>query len=292
MRILGVDIGGTMMKFGITDEQGIIEQYREYPTESKKGGPYIVQKVINLISNFTDFDAIGISTAGQVNQKDGSILYANENIPHYTGMKLKAILEEHFQVPVKVENDVNAAALGENYFGKGSKYDDFLFLTYGTGIGGAIVMASKIYHGQAGIAGEFGHMITHPNGILCNCGNKGCYEAYASTTALMKKAQNVDAKYIDGKIIFEAYRHSDEKIGSIIDDWVEEIALGLVSLIHIFNPPAVIIGGGIMEQAILIEKISTRVKYLIMDSFRHVEIQKATLGNKAGLLGAASLHLK
>lgn len=292
MRILAIDIGGTSIKLCISDERGNTEEFKSIDSESEKGGKHLMGKITQEITeNFKDFDAIGISTAGQVDSVKGSIIYANENIPNYTGMNVKDIFEERFGVPVKVENDVNAAALGEKFFGIGKKYEDFLCLTYGTGVGGAIIIDSKIYKGYNGSAAEFGHMILHTAGETSPNRRTGYYEEYASTTALVREAKKLNGNYDNGKKIFEGLAKGDVELEKLFNKWVLEVAYGLVSLIHIFNPSAIIMGGGIMEQQRIITLVTSKVKELIMESFSSVAILKATLGNKAGLLGAVSLHL-
>lgn len=292
MNILVADIGGTNIKVGMFTKYGKIELFKEFETESEKGGPHVVANLIEIFEGYEGFDAIGISTAGQVNSVEGSIIYANENIPQYTGTKLKTILEAKFNVPVKVENDVNAAALGEQHFGAAQNFADFLCLTFGTGIGGAIVIDSKLYKGHNGVAAEFGHIILHHNGEPCNCGNKGCFESYASTTALIKKAKKLNPAYVNGRIIFKEINTGNKELTAVLESWVLEVALGIASLIHCFNPAAVVIGGGVMEQPLLIQLVKAQVMELTMKSFSEVQLVKASLGNKAGLLGAASLHIK
>lgn len=133
MKILVFDIGGTAIKYGICRD-GHLEETRECPTEASKGGPHILSTICQLAEQSLPFDAIGISTAGQVNPEDGFIIYANQNIPDYTGTQFQKILQERFHVPVAVENDVNSAALGEAFFGAGKSKKSFLCLTYGTGV--------------------------------------------------------------------------------------------------------------------------------------------------------------
>src|SRR5690554_28717 len=281
MKIFAADIGGTKIKYCISDEMGNFETFHEIDSESEKGGQFIINKLETVISEYTDIDAICISTAGQVDHKKGSIIYANENIPHYTGTRVKEIFEGRFNVPVMVENDVNAAALGEQYFGSGKGYSSFIFLTFGTGVGGGIILNSQLYRGADGIAGEFGHMITHPAGRPCNCGRNGCYERYASTSALVKEASKVDPACTNGRILFEKMKQSKELL-QVFDSWTQEVAIGITNLIHIFNPKAVIIGGGIMEQDLSVSKVNEKVHELLIGSFSDVKILQSSLGNKAG----------
>lgn len=290
MKIFAADIGGTTIKMCVTDESGSIEFLKEVETESKKGGLAVIQKVEDIISEYPEIDAISISTAGQVNSEEGYIIYANDNLPNYTGTRIKDLLELKFNVPVKVENDVNAAALGEKFYGAGKEYRDFLFLTFGTGIGGAIVIDSKLHRGVTGSAGEFGHMNHYPNGIHCGCGKRGCYEQYGSTTALLKAVKKVNPNCTNGRQLSEMIRGGDKSLFEVFDTWTNEVAIGIASLIHIFNPPCVILGGGIMEQDMSIKLVSEKVQQHIMDSYSDVKILKSQFGNKAGLYGAISLH--
>jgi glucokinase len=292
MKILAADIGGTNTKMGICDERGNIDHFKEYPTESHMGGPHVMERLLVQMAAYDDYDAIAISTAGQVNAEEGYIVYANPNIPDYTGMKIREIVENRFHKPVKVENDVNAAALGEAYFGAAESYHDFLCLTFGTGIGGAIVINRQIYRGASGVAAEFGHIFTHPLSEMSGGSRKPYYETYASTTALVRMAKEADPECVDGKVFFDKIRIGNDKLNQILHAWAAEVSVGLASLIHIFNPNAIIVGGGVMEQDDLVRLVEVHTKDLIMESFSGVKILKASLGNKAGLLGAASLFLR
>lgn len=292
MRILAVDIGGTNTKMCLCDKQGNVDNFKEYATESYLGGPHVISRLLEKIAEYDDFDAIAISTAGQVNAEEGFIVYANENIPRYTGMKIREIVTNHFHKPVMVENDVNSAALGEAYYGAARDFNNFLCLTFGTGIGGAIVINRQIYKGANGVAAEFGHIFTHPLPATYGVEGLPYYEKFASTTALVKLVQQVDPKCIDGKVLFDKIKGGDTALKRILDSWVTEVSVGLASIIHIFNPSAIIIGGGVMEQEDLVQWVEERTRSLIMESFKDVRIVKALLGNKAGLLGASSLFVQ
>ncbi len=292
MTTIVLDIGGTAIKSGLYID-GTLTDLKETPTEASRGGAHVTARAKEIIATYqqhTPFERIGISTAGQVDPVRGQIIYANENIPGYTGIKLKEILEQEFHVPVAVENDVNAAAIGESVFGAGKNRSDFVCLTYGTGVGGAIFSGGKLYSGSTYSAGEFGAIVTHPEARKIEEDMfSGCYEKYASATALVKSAQQFDATLINGRKIFERLEEPDVK--ELVDRWILEILYGLTTIIHMLNPECMILGGGIMEQSYVIEQLRERLYPNIMSSFRQVKLEKAALGNRAGMLGAAVLEL-
>ena len=284
MKILVFDIGGTSIKYGVCTDH-VLGEVKETPTQAQLGGRHILDKVTALIEQESDYDAIGISTAGQVNGIKGSIIYANSNIPGYTGMEIKKELEEKFHVPVAVENDVNAAALGEAVYGAGKDFPSFLCLTYGTGVGGAIIENKSVYHGSSFSAAEFGAIVTHSEDKINGTDfYDGCYERYASTTGLVKLAREYDPDLDSGRKIFA--RQEEPAVREILNRWADEIMLGLSSLTHIFNPGCIILGGGVMAQPLILDLIQARVAKFIMPSYAHVQIKLAALGNSAGLLGA------
>lgn len=291
MAAIVLDIGGTAIKSGLY-ENGTLSEIRETATEAAAGGAHVVNRAKDIIASYRGicaFDRIGISTAGQVNPAEGTIIYANENIPGYTGTRLKDILEQEFQVPVDVENDVNAAAIGEASFGAGKNRSDFVCLTYGTGVGGALFANGKLYSGSSYSAGEFGAIIVHPEDRDASRDIfSGCYERYASTTALATSARKLDPAFSNGRIIFEHL--AEPEVQKVIDAWIMEIVYGLITIIHIANPSCAILGGGVMEQPYVLQQVKEKLFQNIMPSFGHVEIKKAELGNRAGMLGAAVLN--
>lgn len=292
MRILALDIGGTAIKIGIINEKGEIIDKSEVPTMAKEGGESLINRVFKIISQYKNIDRIGISTAGQVDHVKGKIIFASDNIPGWTGMEIKKRIEEKFNIPTIVENDVNSAAIGEAYYGAGLNNKSFLCIAYGTGIGGAIVEKGEIYRGADGSAGEFGHIITHAYGKECTCGANGCYEAYASTTALVEKVKKeLELTEVDGRLIFNLI-NDNEKVKNLVDQWILEIIVGLVNLIHIFNPSLIVLGGGIMEQEYVIEYIKGNIDKFIMPNYRNVKFEGARIGNNAGILGIANLAMR
>lgn len=285
MRIAVVDIGGTSIKSGLW-EDGCLTDIRETDTNASLGGEHVFETVRAILRERDNVQAIGISTAGQVNTAEGCILYANENIPGYIGMKIRERLEKEFHVPVAVQNDVNCAAIGEGYYGAGKGHKDFLCLTYGTGVGGAIVTDGTVYSGAGYSAGEFGGIVVHPEERDVNRDSySGCYERYASTTALVRLVQSEYPEIKNGREIFA--RISEDGVRVLVEQWIGEIVCGLVTLVHIFNPSRIILGGGVMEQPYVLERVREEVRRQVISSFAGVEICAASLGNTAGMLGAA-----
>lgn len=285
MRIAVIDIGGTCIKSGMWEDDEI-KEIQETNTNAGYGGAHVMQTVLEILKGYQKFQAVGISTAGQVDMEQGMILYANDNIPGYTGTKIKEIVENEFHVPTAVLNDVNSAAIGEAFYGVGRSQKDFLCLTYGTGVGGAIILNGEIYTGSGYSAGEFGGIVIHPEDRnIQEDMFSGCYERYASTTALVKRVASYFPDLKNGREIFA--KKDVPEVGELIDQWIMEIVYGLVTLTHIFNPPMIVLGGGIMEQEYVVRHVREKLEEQLIPSFKNVKIASAQLGNTAGLLGAA-----
>ena len=290
MKILAFDIGGTEIKYAFCDEKFNLTDKKSIPTNSYEGGKRIIERVVEIIKNCDGVDRVGISTAGQVDSKKGEIIFATDSIPGYTGTKIKEIIEAETGIPTAVENDVNSAAIGEAIFGAAKGIDSFICLTYGTGIGGAIYLDNKLFTGVSFSAGEFGHIVTHTDGRDCTCGGKGCYEAYASAGALVRDVEEKTGRKMNGREIFESF--DNPEIRGVIDNWIDEIVVGLKGLIYIFNPSLIVAGGGIMNETYITDEINKRLQKELMNSFRKVKIVKAQMGNDANKLGAAYLASK
>ena len=190
-------------------------------------------------------------------------------------------------MPVAVENDVNAAALGEGARVAAKGCPDYLCLTYGTGVGGAIVIGGSLCHGAYGSAGEFGALAVHPEDAVSGDPYSGCYERYASASALVAAGRALDPTITNGRIFFS--RIGEEAVAKVLDAWAMEVAIGLCSLLHIFNPPCIVLGGGVMEQPSALSCIREKVSRRAIPSFLPCSIVSASLGNMAGLYGAESL---
>ncbi|MFC0230580.1 ROK family protein [Bhargavaea ullalensis] len=293
MMIGVVDIGGTSIKYGVLNEKGELLFHASVPTEAEKGGAAVIRKVCGLGDELKErfpIEGMAISSAGQIDNHKGEVVFATDNIPGYTGMDITGTVRRHTGLPVAVENDVNCMALGEHWKGAARGLRDFVCLTIGTGIGGALFLDGKLYTGARFSAGEIGHLCLYPGGKPCTCGNRGCYEQYASSTALSRLAAETFGPDTGLREFFGQVRSGDGQATALFNRWVDDLTTGLQSLVHIFNPEAIIIGGGISEQGdLLTGAIRESLDGKIMPNHRRsLEVRAAEQGNKANLLGAAA----
>ena len=296
--ILGIDIGGTSVKLALIHENGQIETKKEVSVNFDGYQTPILETVVIAAKAFLretgqTIAGIGVSATGQVDPTLGKVIGTNGKIPNYEGAPIKDRLQREFSVPVTVLNDANAAALGECFRGAGAGLSDVLMVTLGTGVGGGIVLGGHIYGGARGIAGEIGHFTLCADGIPCPCGKTGCFESYASTTALLQLARERTGELMDGRTLFDRVAHGDSELESVLRQWIEYIAQGLSGLVHIFNPQALIVGGGVCRQdELLMKPLRKRILELVMPRFGEgLLIGPARLGNDAGVVGAVKFWL-
>jgi len=297
--ILSIDIGGTAVKMGLVDEAGAIHARHEASVCYDHYETPILDTVIREAKAFlaregAAVEGIGVSATGQVDDRMGAVIGTNGKIPRYEGSQIKRDMEAEFAVPVFALNDANAAALGECFCGRAKGLENVLMITLGTGVGGGIVLGGKIFGGTRGIAGELGHIPLYADGAPCPCGGRGCYESYAATTALVRLAREATGESeMNGKIIFSRAAKGDAVMLAVLERWIGDVAAGLAGLIHIFNPQMVLIGGGVSAQEeLLIRPLRERVMKTVMPRFAQcLQLEAATLGNDAGMIGAAKFYL-
>jgi glucokinase len=305
---VGIDVGGTKIAGGVVDEVGKIlaTARRESPATDTEAIERNIQDLVAELRADHDVEAVGIGAAGFVDSGRSTVMFA-PNLA-WRDEPLRADLEKLIDLPVVVENDANAAAWGEFTFGAGEDVEDTLLVTVGTGVGGGIVLNGQLHRGAFGVAAEIGHMRVVPDGRICGCGNKGCWEQYASGTALVRDTKEqaregsliarslVDraggVESISGPLITDAARDGDsfarEQL-AVLGRWLGE---GIASLTAVLDPAVVVIGGGVSEAGdLLLEPI--RAHYRANLTGRHyrpeLEVRAALLGNKAGMIGAADL---
>ena len=306
---IGIDIGGTKIASGLVDENYRILLKKTIPTLSER--PYMeiiedmAQMVRELISeagiDSSEIAGIGIGCAGAPDRKNGTILYSN-NLGWYN-VPLAGELRKLLGIPVSIDNDANAAALGETLAGSAKGSSCVVMITLGTGVGGGIIIDGKIFAGSHHTGAEAGHHVIVSGGEPCTCGRKGCYEAYASTTALIRMAEKSARLHpesqlasslkengrLNGMLIFNAVHQGDETARKVLDEYLFYVSEGLVNLVNIFDPEKIVIGGGISAQGeLILEPVRRR---LAQDVFCKAvplpEVVCATLGNDAGIIGAA-----
>lgn len=294
---LAIDIGGTSVKLGLVDETGGILAKAEESVSFDGWQTPILTTVLAAAERFLTargkdpraLGGIGVSATGQINSHTGVVVGTCGNLPNYIGSSIKEQLEAKFHRPVTVANDANCMCLGEVWVGGAKGYTDVIGVTLGTGVGGGILTGGRLLEGARGLGGEMGHYRTHAqHGLLCTCGAVGCWEQYASTTALVRGAHAIDPNLKDGRAIFAAAEAGNPLVLDLIDRWTDEIAQGLAGMVHIFNPQLILIGGGVSAQEkFLIEPVAAKVRRSIMPAFAEgLEIRAAQLHNDAGMVGA------
>ena len=286
MNILAIDIGGTMIKYGLVSSDGKILSTDKIKTESSKGLNNILNKIDNIFKRYKENNPVGIAVSGtgQINGMIGKVIGGNPIIPNWIGTNLVKILEEKYNLPIVLENDVNCVALGEKWIGAGKDLSNFICLTIGTGIGGGIILNNQLFRGENFVAGEFGHILI----------KKGEFEQFASTTALIRLVKERTGKILNGKEIFDLEKKEIVEYQEVISEWIENLTDGLSSIIYCFNPANIILGGGVIGQGEpLINRIKNSLFKKIGPQFKEkLNIIQAKLGNNAGMIGASYLLLE
>ena len=286
MNILAIDIGGTMIKYGLVSSDGEILSTDKIETEAEKGLENILNKIDNIFKRYKKNNPVGIAVSGtgQINGMIGKVIGGNPIIPNWIGTNLVKILEEKYNLPIVLENDVNCVALGEKWIGAGKDLSNFICLTIGTGIGGGIILNNQLFRGENFVAGEFGHILI----------KKGEFEQFASTTALIRLVKERTGKTLNGKEIFDLEKKEIVEYQEVISEWIENLTDGLSSIIYCFNPANIILGGGVIGQGEpLINRIKNSLFKKIGSQFKEkLNIIQAKLGNNAGMIGASYLLLE
>lgn len=313
MRI-GIDIGGQSIKCGLVDETGRITDTDSFPVNLSMSSDEICEKTAKCAENLIytngfkikDIVFAGAGVPGRVNFEAGVVLHT-PNIS-LNGYSLGEALSSRLGIPVALGNDADCAALGEFYFGSGKNYSSVIFMTLGTGLGGGIIIDGKLLQGQTGAAGEIGHMVICHGGIQCGCGRKGCFEQYASATALVRMTRESMSKDtlsymwklagslqdVSGKTAFDAAEAGDVSARNVIEQYFDYLSAGIINLANIFEPEAVIIGGGISHEkpdnfiVPLGKKVTDRI--IELNTVEPPLLHTAVLGNSAGIIGAAFLN--
>lgn len=311
---IGIDLGGTNIAVAIVSDGGEIVAKDSTPTLRERDVDEIIKDMASLCLkllkekniNLDNINSIGVGSPGIPDPVNGVIVYANNLNFDNTSVRNK--LQKYINKPVYVENDANLAAIGEYEFGAGKKYKDLVAITLGTGVGAGVIIDGKIIGGSFHAGAELGHIVIQVGGEPCTCGRNGCWEQYSSATALIREAKRVASTFpdsklneisknninnINAKMVFDAMELGDEKATELIENYYDYLASGLVNIINIFQPEVIVIGGGISAQK---EKLTKPLREKMVKEIYGGEnafkthIKTATLGNDAGIIGAAMLY--
>ncbi|HGD3386222.1 TPA: ROK family glucokinase [Streptococcus agalactiae] len=313
-KLLGIDLGGTTIKFGILTLEGEVQEKWAIETNTLENGRHIVSDIVESLKHRLslygltkdDFLGIGMGSPGAVDRTSKTVTGAF-NLNWADTQEVGSVIEKEVGIPFFIDNDANVAALGERWVGAGVNNPDVVFVTLGTGVGGGVIADGNLIHGVAGAGGEIGHMIVDPeNGFTCTCGNKGCLETVASATGVVRVARQLAEQYegssaikaaidngdtVTSKDIFIAAEDGDKFANSVVERVSRYLGLAAANISNILNPDSVVIGGGVSAAG---EFLRSRVeKYFVTFAFPQVKkstkIKIAELGNDAGIIGAASL---
>ncbi len=296
---IGIDLGGSHIAIGVVDNQGkILEKVEKRITKAEKNiikkviEEYIIEKTANFLEQYK-ITEMGIAIPGTV-KKETVVKSVNLGLKNYEIVKN---LQEKVQLPIKIRNDAKCAALAENTYGALKSYDRSIFLTLGTGIGGAVVIHNELLDTGELPGCEFGHMLIEKNGKLCKCGKKGCWETYASMKAFkdnLRKILDLDER-TSGKELLDILRKMEKnnpkyiQTNRLIEQYIEYLSIGISNLVNIFEPEAIGIGGSfVFYEEIFLEKLKTKLlkDNLLFNERKEINIQTAILDNDAGMIGA------
>ncbi|MDZ7859497.1 MAG: ROK family protein [Candidatus Krumholzibacteriota bacterium] len=304
--IYGIDIGGTNIKLGIVDKDGVILKEGKIRTRAEEGPSAVISRVLEWFNSkragFPGSDIIGagIGCAGLVDRERG-FLYSSPNLPRWDNVELGKFFSEQLDVPVVVDNDANCAAYGEFLLGAGRGANNFICITLGTGVGGGMVINGRLYRGETGQAGEIGHIVIKFDEKLRGYQNRGSLEAYIGSAAIVERTKEMlkqessnpllDIDRLTVKDIAAAAGKGNELAVRSLRKTGIYFGIGLSNIVHIVNPEVIAVGGGVSAAGELIFKPAreTLAEYVIDDKFLDVKIVPAELGNKASFLGAAMM---
>ncbi|MDB5084923.1 MAG: hypothetical protein JWN30_1809 [Bacilli bacterium] len=304
---VGIDIGGTKIAAGIVNKSGNIVFRRSAPTPQSSRNEVLdlLDDMIQACFHYANHNGslplkgIGIGTAGQIDFHQGRVLSGTANIADWNDVALRDEISKITSLPVWVDNDVNVIALAEHYLGAAQAESNILFLALGTGVGGGIISEGRLIHGAWGSAGELGHLSVNMDGPECKCGFRGCLETYASGTGIANRMreklselhvrQDPEPEHITSQLVFQLMKSGDKIAGQVVEEMIHALSYAIVSLIHIFNPTMIVLGGGVVEDGEWIRlSVEKQVHAIGLRSMVHpVQIQLAKLGPNAGIIGAA-----
>lgn len=314
-KLIGIDLGGTTVKFAILTTDGHVQTKWSIETDSSDQGTKIVPSIIESILHHLElygmqkeeFLGIGMGSPGSVNHAEGTVIGAY-NLNWRTTQNIKSEIEAGTGIPFVIDNDANVAALGEQWMGAGNNEPNVVFVTLGTGVGGGIILNNELTRGATGAAGEIGHIVVDPHGFDCTCGNKGCLETVASATGVVRLARTMAEAFagesllkesidngdsVDAKMVFDAARENDIFANLVVDEVCNYLAIASGNIANMLNPSTIVIGGGVSRAGdFLLNRITEKFKrYAFPPIYDHTKIKIAELGNDAGVIGASSLVL-